>query len=61
MNRRVSNLLSIKSLVTLTMTAVFALLAVRSRISPQEFLTAYTVVIGFYFGTQFQKTGGSTE
>lgn len=61
MNRRVSNLLSIKSLVTLTMTAVFALLAVRDRISPQEFLTAYTVVIGFYFGTQFQKTGGSTE
>ncbi len=61
MNRRVSNLLSIKSLVTLTMTVVFALLAVRGRISPQEFLTAYTVVIGFYFGTQFQKTGGSTE
>ncbi len=61
MNKRVSNLLSIKSLVTLTMTAVFALLAVRGRISPQEFLTVYTVVIGFYFGTQFQKTGGSTE
>lgn len=61
MNKRVSNLLSIKSLVTLTMTAVFTLLAVRGRISPQEFLTAYTVVIGFYFGTQFQKTGGSTE
>ena len=55
MNKRVSNLLSIKSLVTLTMTAVFALLAVRGRISPQEFLTVYTVVIGFYFGTQATK------
>ena len=61
MNKRVSNLLSIKSLVTLTMTVVFALLAALGRISPQEFLTAYTVVIGFYFGTQFQKTGGSSE
>ena len=61
MNRRVNNLLSIKSLVTLTMTAVFAVLAVLGRISPQEFLTAYTVVIGFYFGTQSQKKGGSTE
>ena len=61
MNRRLNNLLSIKSLVTLTMTAVFAVLAALGRISPQEFLTAYTVVIGFYFGTQSQKSGGSTE
>ena len=61
MNKRLNNLLSIKSLVTLTMTAVFALLAALGRISPQEFLTAYTVVIGFYFGTQFQKSGGSSE
>ena len=59
MNRRVNNLLSIKSLVTLTMTAVFAVLAALGRISPQEFLTAYTVVNGFYFGTQFEKTGGN--
>ena len=61
MNKRLTNLLSIKSLVTLTMTVVFALLAALGRISPQEFLTAYTVVIGFYFGTQFQKTGGSSK
>lgn len=61
MNKRLTNLLSIKSLVTLTMTVVFALLAALGRISPQEFLTAYTVVIGFYFGTQFQKTGGSSQ
>ena len=61
MNKHLTNLLSIKSLVTLTMTVVFALLAALGRISPQEFLTAYTVVIGFYFGTQFQKTGGSSE
>ena len=61
MNKRLTNLLSIKSLVTLTMTVVFALLAALGRISPQEFLTSYTVVIGFYFGTQFQKTGGSSK
>ena len=61
MNKRLNNLLSIKSLVTLTMTVVFALLAALGRISPQEFLTAYTVVIGFYFGTQFQKSGGATQ
>lgn len=61
MNKRLTNLLSIKSLVTLAMTVVFALLAALGRISPQEFLTAYTVVIGFYFGTQFQKSGGSQK
>lgn len=59
MKKRLDNLLSIKSLVTLAMTAVFAYLAVRGYISAQEFLTAYTVVIGFYFGTQSQKTGGN--
>lgn len=59
MKKRLDNLLSIKSLVTLAMTVVFAYLAVRGHISAQEFLTAYTVVIGFYFGTQSQKTGGN--
>lgn len=55
MKARLNKLLSIKSLVTLTMTTVFAALALLDRISAQEFLTAYTVVIGFYFGTQFEK------
>ena len=56
MEKRVSNLLTVKSIVTLTLTAAFAYLAIRKRIS-QDFLTIYTVVIAFYFGTQSRKAG----
>ena len=52
--RRLGNLLSVKSLVTLILTAVFAVMAVRQDIS-QEFMTIYAVIIAFYFGTQSQK------
>ena len=47
--KRLGNLLAVKSLVTITLTVVFAVLALRESISGSEFLT---VVIGFYFGTQ---------
>lgn len=50
--KRLGNLLAVKSLVTITLTMVFAVLALRESISGSEFLTIFTVVIGFYFGTQ---------
>ncbi len=53
--KRVANLLSVKSLVTLVLTAVFAYMAVTGNIS-QDFMTIYAVIIAFYFGTQSQKT-----
>ena len=52
--KRLANLLSVKSLVTLVLTAVFAYMAVASKIS-QDFMTIYAVIIAFYFGTQSQK------
>ncbi len=52
--KRLSNLLSVKSLVTLVLTAVFAYMAVVGKIS-QDFMTIYAVIIAFYFGTQSQK------
>ncbi len=52
--KRLSNLLTVKSLVTLVLTAVFAVMAIKGNIS-QEFMTVYAVVIAFYFGTQSQK------
>ena len=52
MKNRLDKLLSIKSLVTLAMTLVFCTLALRQSISGQEFLTVFTTVIAFYFGTQ---------
>lgn len=51
----VQRLFSVKSVVTLTLTAVFAYLAIVGKISGEQFLTIFTVVIGFYFGTQSEK------
>jgi hypothetical protein len=53
--KRLANLLSIKSLVTLIVAAVFAVLALRGDITGDQFLTVFTVIIGFYFGTQATK------
>lgn len=52
--KRIANLMSVKSLVTLTLTAVFAYMAIIGKIS-QDFMTIYAVIIAFYFGTQSQK------
>lgn len=53
--KRIANLMSVKSIVTLVLTGVFAYMAVTSNIS-QDFMTIYAVIIAFYFGTQSQKT-----
>lgn len=53
--KRLGNLLTIKSLVTLILTAVFAVLTYRGQVSADQFLTVFTVVIAFYFGTQAEK------
>lgn len=58
--KRCANLLSVKSLVTLTLTAVFAYMAVTGQIS-QDFMTIYAVIIAFYFGTQSQKVQDAVD
>ena len=52
--KRLGVLLSVKSLVTLTLTGVFAYLAITGQLA-QDFMAIYAVIIAFYFGTQSQK------
>ena len=54
LSKRLAALLSVKSIVTLVLTGVFAFLALREQIS-QDFMMVYTVVIAFYFGTQLRE------
>ena len=61
MQNRIANLLTVKSIVTIVLTAVFSMLALRGSISGTEFLTIFTVVIGFYFGTQAEKNRKNEE
>ena len=60
---RLTRLLCVKSLVTLVLTAAFAVMALRGEVS-QDFMMVYTVIIAFYFGTQLERTtqkgGGET-
>ena len=52
---RLARLLCVKSLVTLLLTAVFAIMMLRGE-TDQDFMTVYTVIIAFYFGTQLERT-----
>ena len=58
--KRLANLVSVKSIVTIVLTGVFAYLAVVGSIS-QDFMTIYAVIIAFYFGTQSQKLQEAVE
>ena len=59
MKERLSKLLCVKSIVTIALTIVFCVLALWGAISGQEFLTIFTIVIGFYFGTQSERKEGN--
>lgn len=50
-----TNLLKIKSLVTILTTVVFCVLLLTGAPITQEFIMIYTTIIAFYFGTQSQK------
>ena len=52
---RLARLLCVKSLVTLMLTAAFTVMALRGEVG-QDFMTVYTVIIAFYFGTQLERT-----
>ena len=60
MRKRLANLLSVKSIVIIILTGVFAFMAVTGKIS-QDFMTIYAVVIAFYFGTQSQKVQDAVD
>lgn len=53
--KRLANLISVKSIVTIALTAGFLVLSLRGDISGSDFLTIFLMVISFYFGTQSQK------
>lgn len=61
MKRQVEKLIDVKSLVTLILTVLFFILAVKQIIDANAVMTIYTTVIAFYFGTQYQKNQNEKE
>ncbi len=60
MKAKLAKLIDVKSIVTLILTGVFAYLAIIAKISADNYMTIFTVIIAFYFGTQTAKQS-STE
>lgn len=61
LTKRLTNLLCVKSIVTIILTCVFAYLTVTGRVSGEQFLTVFTTVIAFYFGTQAEKKAAEVD
>lgn len=55
MGEKLAKLVDVKSIMTLMMTLVFCILSLCGIISGQNFQTIFTVIVGFYFGTQSAK------
>lgn len=55
MKDKFTKLIDVKSIVTILLTFVFAYLAIVKIIDGGQFLTIFTVIISFYFGTQAMK------
>lgn len=61
MKERLCRLIDVKSLVTLTLTGVMAYLSINQIEVPETFKVIYTMIIGFYFGTQSNKRSEKDE
>lgn len=61
LKKRLANLLCVKSIVTIVLTGVFAYMTIMGQVSSDQFLTVFTVVIAFYFGTQAERKANEAE
>ena len=61
LKKRLANLLCVKSIVTIIATVVFSYLAVIDRVSSEQFMTVFTVIISFFFGTQAERKANEAE
>ena len=55
--KNLANLLKVKTIVTLVVITVFAALALKGDISPDNAMIIISMVVSFYFGTQHEKKG----
>lgn len=53
--KNLAALIKVKTIVTLVVVAVFAVLALQSELQPDTVMTIVTMVVAFYFGTQTEN------
>ena len=59
--QRVAELFKVKTIVTFMVVTVFAVLALRGEIQPDNVMIVVSMVVSFYFGTQHEKSGTSVK
>lgn len=55
-----AKLLTVKSIITIALTIVFCVLSITGVIAASQFMTIFTTIIAFYFGTQVEKRNNNT-
>lgn len=58
MKEKLAKLINVKSIITIILSGVFAYLAIVGKVSAEQFLTIFTVIVSFYFGIQSAKKDG---
>lgn len=53
---KIVKLIDVKSIMTLTLTGSFVYLVGSKVIQADQFMAIFTMIVGFYFGTQSAKT-----
>lgn len=53
--QKITKLIDVKSIMTLTLTVVFAMLVLRGDVTNEQYMTIFTMIVGFYFGVQSAK------
>ena len=56
MREKFAKLIDVKSLMTLALTGGFIGLTCAGEITGEQFLTIFTMIVGFYFGTQSEQS-----
>ncbi len=53
--KNLANLIKVKTIVTLTVITIFAVLALRGDITPDNVMVIVSTVVAFYFGSQTER------
>ncbi len=61
MKKNLADLIKVKTIVTLVVIAVFAVLALTNKLAPDVVMSIVTMVVAFYFGTQSEKHNKGDE
>ena len=61
MKERLAKLINVKSIITILLAIVFSYLSISGDIQPDQFMTVFTVIISFYFGSQTEKNNNNSN